>query len=200
MTVWSTLIIGLGLGLRHATDPDHIAAVSTLVHRERHLGRAARIAALWGAGHTMTFLTLGLAIVLAGVRLPDAFEHSIEIILGVMLIALGAWTLLRTPPSAPGARATGARPVLIGIVHGLGGSAGIALLAATTLGSRATAAAYLVVVALGTMVGMVILTVLMCQSLSWALERSWKLQRSIVLAASLASMGMGVFVLAKALG
>lgn len=171
MTGLSVLLLGIGLGLRHAADADHVVVVSALVQREPGVWRAARIAALWGAGHTVAFLALGLLIVLAGVRLPESFEHGAELLVALMLVGLGIWHLVRSrgtdsgesPPWVAGASA---RPLLIGLVHGLAGSAGIALLAATTIGSRPLAAAYLGLVALGTVIGMVALTVLMSLPIS----------------------------------
>jgi hypothetical protein len=136
MTGLSVLLLGIGLGLRHATDADHVVVVSALVQREPGVWRAARIAALWGAGHTVAFLALGLFIVLAEVRIPEGFEHIAELLVALMLIGFGIWHLVRnfgagageTAPSVTGASAW---PLVIGVVHGLAGSAGIALLAAT---------------------------------------------------------------------
>ncbi|WP_437605396.1 hypothetical protein WMF20_30285 [Sorangium sp. So ce834] len=174
MTGWSVLLLGLGLGLRHATDADHLVVVSTLVQREPGIARAARIAALWGAGHTATFLGLGLLVVLAELRLPPVFERITEVIVGAMLLGLGLWHLARSRTSTRVSRApatTHARPVVAGLVHGLAGSAGIALLAATPIPSRALAVAYLGLIALGTVVGMVALTVAMARPIGWTMQR-----------------------------
>jgi nickel/cobalt transporter (NicO) family protein len=201
MTGLSVLLLGLGLGLRHATDADHVVVVSTLVQREPGVWKAARIAALWGAGHTVAFLGLGLLIVLAGVRVPDAFEHAAELVVATMLVALGAWHLARSrsrdqrePP-----RGASARPLLIGLVHGLAGSAGIALLAATTIESRWLAAAYLGLVALGTVIGMVLLTVAMSRPIGWTMRRTERTRHAVTFIAATLSVGLGLAVFVRAL-
>jgi hypothetical protein len=203
MTGLSVLLLGIGLGLRHATDADHVVVVSALVQREPGVWRAARIAALWGAGHTVAFLALGLLIVLAEVRLPEAFEHGAELLVALMLIGFGIWHLVRsrgtgareTVPSVAGAFA---RPLVIGLVHGLAGSAGIALLAATTIGSRPLAVAYLGLVAFGTVIGMVALTVVMSQPISWTMRREGRLRSAITVLAAMLSIGLGLAVLVRA--
>jgi nickel/cobalt exporter len=194
---WLTvLLLGIGLGLRHATDADHVVVVSALIQREPGPWRAARVAALWGAGHTVTFLALGLAIVLAGVRLPPRFELASELLVAAMLIGFGLWHLAGGGEHEHGRSA--ARPVLIGLVHGLAGSAGIALLAATTIDSRPLAVLYLALVALGTVFGMVALTVLMSRPIGWTMQHQ-SLRRRATAIAALLSIALGISVLAQAL-
>lgn len=202
MTGLSVLLLGIGLGLRHATDADHVVVVSALVQREPGAWRAARIAALWGAGHTIAFLALGLLIVLAEVRIPEAFERGAELLVALMLIGFGIWHIARsrgTGPAgnAPSVAGASARPLVIGVVHGLAGSAGIALLAATTIGSRPLAAAYLGLVALGTVIGMVALTVVMSRPISWTMRREGRLRSAITVIAAMLSIGLGLTVLVR---
>jgi nickel/cobalt transporter (NicO) family protein len=204
MTDLYVLWLGVGLGLRHATDADHVVVVSALVQREPGIWRAARVAALWGAGHTAAFLGLGLLIVLAGVRVPSAFENVAEILVATMLIGFGVWHLARSRMSAelaPASRHVGAsaRPVVIGLVHGLAGSAGIALLAATTINPRVLAAAHLVLFGLGTVLGMVALTVVMSRPISWTMRREGPLKNAVTLVAALLSMALGVVILVRCL-
>ena len=196
MTGLSTLLLGIGLGLRHATDVDHLVVLSTLLQREPGLGRAVRITALWGLGHTATFIGLGLLIVLAELRVPAAFERGAEVTVALMLIGLGLWHLLRARgKSKVSAASASARPVLIGVIHGLAGSAGIALLAATTITSRALAVAYLGLGALGTLVGMLALTVLIVRPIGWTMRRGGWLERGATGVAALLSVGVGILVL-----
>jgi hypothetical protein len=167
--------------------------------------RAARIAALWGAGHTVAFLALGLLIVLAEVRIPEAFERGAELLVALMLVGFGIWHLVRSRGTNGGAvqssvaRAS-ARPLAIGLVHGLAGSAGIALLAATTIGSRPLAVAYLGLVALGTVIGMVALTTLMSRPISWTVSREGHLRGVVTVLAALLSIGMGLAVFVRVTG
>lgn len=91
------LAIALLLGLRHATDPDHLTAVSTLVMSEHDRGarRAARLGAAWGAGHALTLFALGLPAVVLGSRLPDWLQKGFELAVGAVIVALAARLLLR---------------------------------------------------------------------------------------------------------
>jgi nickel/cobalt transporter (NicO) family protein len=203
MTGLSVLLLGIGLGLRHATDADHVVVVSALVQREPGAWRAARIAALWGAGHTVTFLTLGFLIVLAGVRIPEVFERGAELLVASMLIGFGVWHFARSRhAAADGARplaGAATRPVAIGLIHGLAGSAGIALLAATTIESHSLAMAYLGLVALGTVIGMVALTVVMSRPISWTMRGGGRLRNAATVLAALLSMILGLSVLVQAI-
>src|SRR5262249_8467145 len=89
----SVAALGFFLGMRHATDPDHVVAVTTIVSRERRLGRAAAIGALWGLGHTLTIVAVGGAIVLFGLVIPPPVGLSMELSVAAMLIALGVANL-----------------------------------------------------------------------------------------------------------
>jgi hypothetical protein len=203
LTGLSVLLLGIGLGLRHATDVDHVVVVSALVQREPGVWRAARIAALWGAGHTVAFLALGLLIVLAGVRIPEALERGAELLVASMLITFGVWHLARSRHAAADVAVpvsgAAARPLTIGLVHGLAGSAGVALLAATTIESHSVAVAYLGLVALGTVIGMVALTVVMSRPISWTMSRGRRMRHAVTVLAALLSMTLGLSVLVRAL-
>lgn len=202
MTGWTILLLGIGLGLRHATDADHVVVVSALVQREPGVWRAARIAALWGIGHTGAFLGLGLLVVVAGVQLPHAFERGAELLVGAMLVAFGLWHVAhsRAAHAATTTRSSYARPMLIGLVHGLAGSAGIAILAATTIGSRGWAAAYLALFGLGTVLGMVALTVMMSRPIGWLMTRDDRVRCATTAVAALLSVALGVVVLVDGIG
>ena len=196
----STMWLGVGLGLRHAADADHVVAVTTLVERERNPWRAAGVAALWGLGHTASFLMLGALVVLGGVRFPAAFDRFVDAMVGAMLIGLGTWQLLRA--EANGARPTkldATRSVAVGLVHGLAGSTAIALLATTTIGPVPQALLYLGEVALGTVLGMVGLTVALTRSVRWAARDARECIVRLSVIAAFASVGLGVASLAGAL-
>jgi len=195
------LLLGIGLGLRHASDADHVVVVSALVQREPGAWRAARIAALWGMGHSAAFLGVGLLIVMGQFRATAAFETVAELLVAAMLIGLGIWHLIRRP--APADRTepaiSSARPLLIGLVHGIAGSAGIALLAATTIASPALAAAYLLLFALGTVLGMVTLTVLMSRPIGWTARRGPRWGRGLTMLSAVLSLSLGLAVIVQTL-
>src|SRR6266849_7620559 len=93
ITLLSITLLGFFLGMRHATDPDHVVAVSTIVSRERSMLHAAVIGAFWGLGHTVTILLVGSAIILFKLTIPPRLGLSMELSVGFMLILLGVLNL-----------------------------------------------------------------------------------------------------------
>src|SRR6476646_127373 len=93
IAVLSLTLLGFFLGMRHATDPDHVIAVSTIVTRQPTIRAALLIGSLWGVGHTLTIVTVGGAIVLFTVVIPPRLGLSMEMAVALMLIALGVWNL-----------------------------------------------------------------------------------------------------------
>jgi hypothetical protein len=170
----TTLVVVLGvavlLGLRHATDPDHLAAVSTLIAggRERGARVAARLGLAWGLGHATTLFAFGLPIVLFQHMLPEPVQRGAETAVGVLIVALAVWLLVRWRRGVFRAHihghghATNARTPLqafgIGLVHGMGGSAGVGVLLLATVADRILAAAALGILALFTAVSMTLVT------------------------------------------
>jgi cytochrome c biogenesis protein CcdA len=197
------LAVALLLGLRHATDPDHLTAVSTLVMSEddrRGARRAGRLGLAWGLGHAATLLALGAPVVLFHSRLPDWLQRGLELAVGVVIVALAVRLLVRwrrgyfhvhehthgdvkhahphmheTPapaeahPHAHDHRHAPRTPVAafgIGLVHGAGGSAGVAVLLIAAIPGTAAALAALLVLALGTALSMTLVTALFGRALS----------------------------------
>ena len=165
-----TLVAAL-LGVRHATDPDHIAAVSTLVAsgRERATGAAARLGAWWGAGHALTLLVFGIPILLAERYLPDALQRGAETAVAALIVFLAVRLLVRwhhgafaSDDGAANAHRHRVRSPLgafgIGLVHGMGGSAGVGVLLLAAIPSQELALVALVVLAVFTAVSMTIVT------------------------------------------
>lgn len=187
-----TLALGLGLGLRHASDADHLASVSTLLRDEPGTWRAARLAALWGAGHSISFGAVGLLLVVAGIRMPTGIERTAEVLVALMLVGFGVLRLLSE--RAQGTRAPRFQPAFIGFVHGLAGSAAVALLIGTTIHSPKLACLYLFAFGLGTALGMVVLTSLLSTFLLWTGRRA-KLGRWVELGTAWLNIGLGLVVL-----
>ena len=94
LSLISILVLGFVLGMRHATDADHVVAVSTIVSRERRIRSAAWIGALWGAGHTITIFAVGVGIIVFTLVIPPRVGLSMEFSVGLMLVLLG-WVNLR---------------------------------------------------------------------------------------------------------
>lgn len=230
----TVLVLGFFLGMRHATDADHVVAVSTIVSRERRIGSAAIIGALWGAGHTITIFGVGIGIILFAIVIPVRVGLSMELCVGLMLVLLGWWNLR---PSAARGGLTGPqkmkrglpsaalrkahnhkhgatdasvlkmdrlfgrwtvyqllRPLIVGLVHGLAGSAAVALLVLAPLHNSRWAVAYLLLFGFGTIAGMMVITVAMASALRFAGSRSDRINHRLSVATGLLSLLFGLFV------
>jgi hypothetical protein len=252
MNLPSLLLLGFFLGMRHATDADHVIAIATIVSRQRSLRVSALIGAAWGVGHTLTILVVGSAIILFGIVIPARLGLAMELAVGVMLVLLGVLTLtgfgsvLRAAslPADPGhehalcghdhAHAHGdyvhshahghsagdhghpadrtplawldrrlgglalyqwLRPLVIGVVHGLAGSAAIALLVLTAVHEPAWAMAYLLLFGAGTIGGMMLITVALSAPFAFSWSRLPRFNWQLRVASGLLSFGFGLFLI-----
>jgi ABC-type nickel/cobalt efflux system permease component RcnA len=165
------VLVATLLGLRHATDPDHLAAVSTLVvsGRERATRAAARLGAAWGLGHAVTLVAFGVPILLAERYLPELVQRGAETTVAALIAFLAVRLLVRWRHGAFAAMSgehdehrhparTPAGAFGIGLVHGMGGSAGVGVLLLAAVPSRTLALVALVVLAFFTAVSMTIVT------------------------------------------
>jgi ABC-type nickel/cobalt efflux system permease component RcnA len=243
----SIIALGFFLGMRHATDPDHVLAVTTIVSRQRSIRQAALIGILWGLGHTITILAVGSAIILFGLVIPPRVGLTMELSVGLMLILLGLLNLsgiMRwitetfTPPASghshphehgdfihshPHTHAPEThghtndatplgwmdrtfgrlglyqvvRPLVVGIVHGLAGSAAVALLVLTTIRVSSWAVLYLLVFGLGTVAGMMLITAAIAVPFKFSQGRFARLNRGLGLISGLASLAFGLFIVYK---
>jgi hypothetical protein len=167
-SLWIILAVAVLLGLRHATDPDHLAAVTTLVagSKDRAARRAGELGLAWGLGHATTLFAFGLPILLLNSYLPERVQQGAETAIGFLIVYLAARLLLRwyhgelrfhAHPEAHGARTrTGA--FVIGLVHGMGGSAGVGVLLLASVESRVVAVVSLLLLAVFTAVSMTVLS------------------------------------------
>lgn len=206
MTPLSVLALGLFLGVRHATDADHVVAVTTIVSREPSSRSAMWIGAVWGVGHTLTILLLGGAVILLGLAIPPRVGLALELGVALMLVVLGLMNLVgalrRVHPATVldvAARAGSAsqrrlRSFMVGVVHGLAGSAAVALLVLSTIPHAGWALLYLAIFGLGTLLGMMLLTTAMALPLAAAARRFGSLERVLSQLTGLASIAFGVFL------
>jgi high-affinity nickel-transport protein len=195
VSLFLTFITSLMLGMRHATDPDHIVAVTTIVSRERSVGKAAAIGAVWGLGHTITLLIVGGAIIAFKITFNARLGLSMEFCVAVMLIVLGLLNLFDVKKSV-GAPST-SRPFVVGVVHGLAGSAAAALLIVPLMDDPRWAALYLLTFGLGTIVGMSIVTISIAAPSLLAAAHMPSLQRSLRLASGAVSLVFGLYLAHK---
>jgi hypothetical protein len=217
---------GLGslLGMRHALEPDHLAAVSTLVTGERNSYKAALLGMCWGLGHTAALIAVGTVLVIFRTQMPPQVSAAFEFCVALMLIGLGlraihvAWRqgpagpvhvhhhgpVVHTHQGAPahihiGAWTLARRPLLVGAVHGLAGSGALTALVLTTLPTTAARLTYMAVFGLGSTLGMAALSGL----LGWPLAQVGKhrrLARAVSLAVGCLSTTLGIFYGSKVLG
>jgi len=248
--LFAVIALGFFLGVRHATDPDHVLAVTTIVARYRAVRSASLIGLWWGVGHTLTILLVGGGIVLFGWVIPPRLGLSMEFSVGLMLILLGATTLVsvfrragegsavagesRGPahvhshahvhgdyihthahghepdahpheagqtPLAVLDRRFGSlglyasiRPLVVGMVHGLAGSAAVALLVLATIRDPRWSVFYLLVFGFGTIAGMMLMTATIAAPFAYTADRHARLSRGLRLASGLVSIGFGCLI------
>jgi high-affinity nickel-transport protein len=213
ITALSIITLGFVLGMRHATDADHVVAIATIVSRQRAVRSAAWIGALWGLGHTLTIVAVGVPIVLFHWMMTPRLGLAMELAVGLMLIVLGIKNLRShaldssTTPHAHDHDDLGridrlcgglgvyqaARPLVVGIVHGLAGSAAIALLVLTTIRDPWWALGYLLVFGGGTVAGMVLITTAIAVPFA-STVRSDRTHRRLRLVTGVLSVSFGLFL------
>ena len=253
ITLLSIIALGFFLGMRHATDPDHVIAVTTIVSRQRSIRHAALIGILWGLGHTITIFLVGSAIILFGVVIPPKLGLTMELSVGLMLILLGVlnltgftrWITETFTPQSPDGQGhphvhshahthqqgdfvhahphrhepekhghaedatpvgwmdrifgqlglyQAVRPLAVGLVHGLAGSAAVALLVLTTIRDPRWAIAYLLVFGVGTIAGMMLITAAIALPFKYSQSRFARLNRGLAVASGILSIAFGIFI------
>lgn len=209
-------IVGVGflVGFRHAFEPDHLAAVTTLATRHRGLSHAARLGVAWGAGHTASVALVAVVLILLGVHVPEAFFRTAELGVATLLVVLGVSTLVaearrhRRALGAPHAHAhaahaphshdpairTVARSLWFGVAHGMAGSGAVVVLLVAAASSREAQFGYLLAFGVGTVAGMSIVSLLTGAVSGLAAARSASLARTIRVGAGLASAIVGVLL------
>ena len=250
LNIVSLLSLGFFLGMRHATDGDHVVAIATIVSRERTLVGSVLIGAAWGVGHTITIMTVGTAIILFGVVIPPQLGLSMEFAVGLMLVLLGVLTLTgighvvgattgeadvlganaldlhdhlhahgdyvhrhahghgpdahgHTEEHTPLARLDRSRldglalyqwlrPFVVGLVHGLAGSAAVALMVLTIIHEPVAAIGYLVLFGVGTIGGMMLITLVLSAPFTFTAVNLPKFNWRLRVASGLISFVFGV--------
>ncbi len=220
------LFLGFFLGMRHATDADHVVAVMTIVTRQRGIAKAGVIGALWGMGHTLTIFLVGAAIILFKVSIPPRLGLSMEFAVGLMLILLGILNLtgvmrwlqgryapsltMTTPETIMAETAStgngleghlrelgfynALRPLVIGTVHGLAGSAAVAILVMTTIADPWWSIAYLLLFGLGTIAGMAAMTTAMAFPIVYTGRKMFRWNQAMTVGSGVLSVAFGMFI------
>lgn len=216
ITLLSILVLGFFLGMRHATDADHVVAVTNIVSQQRSVRSAAWVGVFWGIGHSLTVLVVGGAISVFGFVVSARLGLSLELSVAIMLMVLGLMNLnavfrwfgearhpLRPPAerSEPFDRWMGRiptnhalRPLLIGVVHGLAGSAAVALLVLPLIHETGGAIAYLLVFGAGTIAGMMLITAAIAVPFTYTSARSNLIERYLGATTGAGSFCFGAFL------
>jgi high-affinity nickel-transport protein len=245
--LYVVIALGFFLGMRHATDADHVVAVTTIVARQRDLVAAAATGLLWGLGHTLTIVAVGSAIILFNLAISPRVEMGMELSVGAMLVVLGVINVAAFFDLRPGVwRRVGAgastevhahahshgdyvhshrhgnspeqhphrpdqtplaaldrrlgrlrlylrlRPVIVGVVHGLAGSAAVTFLVVAAVREPRWAMAYLLVFGVGTMAGMMVITMAIASAFRATTQGSEAVGRRLCLVFGVVSILFGV--------
>ena len=220
----SLLGVGFLLGLRHALDTDHLAAVSTVLAERPSLLASGAVGLCWGVGHTVTLLLVGSIVLICGIRIPDEFEFIAESGVGVLLIVLGgmlAFKLYRERWHMHSHRHDGEshvhlhshqrqndhrhrhwmfesiRPFCIGMAHGLAGSAALMLMILATTTGVAEGLLSILIFGLGSIIGMMVIGITISIPVIWSCSTSRRLFDGVQGFASLASVVVGVWMLVR---
>ena len=191
--------LGLLLGLRHAADPDHVLAVTAIAARTRRVMPAMLLGIVWGLGHSATLFAVAGAIILFNVTVPARLGLTMELCVAVALVGIGLINLRphrhrHTEFDHGTGRPPAWRAFFVGVVHGLAGSAAVALLVLASVGDPRWAFAYLVVFGLGTLMGMVVITTGFALPVTHAARRWSGAERLIRVSTGALSFAMGVWL------
>ncbi len=220
----SVLALGLVFGLKHAVEADHLAAVSTIVSQRKGLLSSSVVGGLWGLGHTISLLIAGVAVLLLHVKIGARTAMALELCVALMLIALGANALRKLlrggeihahshvhgghahfhphiddepaeaiPATHHGLRLN-ARPVLVGMVHGLAGSAALMLLVLSTIPSAAMGFMFIAVFGAGSIGGMTVMSALVSLPLQFTADRFKRINWGVQVLAAVFSLGLGALM------
>lgn len=220
LSTLSILVLGFVLGLQHAVEADHLAAVSTIVSEKKNLWTASIVGGLWGLGHTISLFAVGVAVIFLKLQIPKNMETKLETVVGMMLVILGVNALrklfqkstihihshehdgrLHTHIHAHAQESAEAshhrfspRSVIVGMVHGLAGSAALMFLILPTISSSFVALSYILVFGIGSIGGMMAMSFLLGLPFHFTAGRYDLLNHGIRLVAGIFSLGLGASI------
>ena len=215
----AVLGIGFLLGLQHAIEADHLAAVSTIVSEKKSLVTASLVGGLWGIGHTISLFVVGALVILLKLQISEVIEARLESIVGVMLVLLGLNALRKLFTSHVHAHVHNhgerehvhfhthaeesaqeshhrfsVRSIIIGMVHGLAGSAALMLLIVPTISSPIVGLLYILTFGIGSIGGMMAMSFLIGLPIHFTANRFDIVNKGIRLSAGMFSLGLGAFI------
>ncbi len=222
ISIFATLALGFVLGLKHAIEADHLAAVSTIVAERKNLFSSTIVGGFWGVGHTITLLIIGALVIFLKLQISESLEAKLEAAVGVMLVVLGLNALRKLwkkekihvhSHAHEGREHThihahenenaeethhylrfSPRAILVGMVHGVAGSAALMLFIIPTIKSPALALLYILIFGFGSIAGMMLMSLLIGLPLHLTAQRFGILNKGILALAGVFSLGLGAFI------
>jgi sulfite exporter TauE/SafE len=191
----SVLTLGFVLGIKHAIEPDHVIAVSTIASQSKKLWRSSLAGVFWGVGHTMTLFVVGMGLIVLKDEIPKGWAMSLEFLVGIMLVYLGMSTIFSWRHShihSQHERSSYIKSMMIGFVHGLAGSAAMALLTMSTVEQAWQGAVYIFIFGIGTCMGMLAFTTVLGIPFA-ATKNKRTINRSFTQLAGIVSTLFGVY-------
>jgi len=219
--VFSVLAFGFVLGLQHATEADHLAAVSTIVSEKKNLLTASFVGGLWGIGHTISLFVVGILVIFLKLELSETTQARLEACVGLMLVLLGLNVLRKLirgerihmhvhehdghrhthvhthegEPVEPSHHRLSPRSVVVGMIHGLAGSGAFMLFVLPSIPSTTLALAYIIIFGIGSIGGMMAMSFLIGLPFYFTAGRFDTLNRAIRLIAGIFSLGLGFSII-----
>ena len=210
LSAWAVLGLGLLFGLKHATEVDHVIAVSTIVSEHRNLARAALVGGLWGVGHTTSLMIVGIIVLALRVSIPERVANWLEFGVALMIITLSLLALRRSirgrsdvvqplplpvadssPAASPALKRIGIKPFIVGSIHGLAGSGTLTLLVLTQIASPVVGFLYLTVFGIGSIFGMLLMSGLVGLPFAYSARKLTGINLQLQAAASVFSLAFG---------
>lgn len=210
-------VLGLLQGVRHALEPDHLAAVSTLAHERPGARGGFWLGASWGVGHTLSLVLVGGTLAALGARLPERWSAGFELVVGLMLVGLGLRAIVHAARegregahhlhahgdvlhahAAPEAHVhagrwtLSSRPLVIGVVHGLAGSGALSALVIAELPDTASRLGFIALFGCGSVLGMAVLTALVGTPLA-RLRQAGRWAARVMGLVGVLSVGLGLW-------
>lgn len=221
LSTFSVLLIGFVLGLRHATEADHLAAVSTIVSEKKNLFTASIVGGFWGIGHTISLFVVGLLVIFLKLQISKPVEAKLEAVVGLMLVILGLNAIRklfqtkkihvhthqhdghththihthREETAEKSHHRFSPRSVIVGMIHGLAGSAALMLLVVPTISSPILAMIYILVFGIGSIGGMMVMSLLIGLPFHFTANRFDILNKAIRLVSGVFSLGLGSMII-----
>lgn len=225
-SILTVLGFGFLLGLRHATDADHVVAVTTILGKHGKIRHSTIVGILWGIGHSITVTLIAIPIIFYSFVVPERLANTLEFLVGLMLVLLGILTLsgikgkvhIHPHEAKAGAKHSHPhahfhfldslssdfhhigifhtiRPIVVGLIHGLAGSAAVTILILSTIKNPKLAAIYLFIFHFGVVIGMMIITTLLGASILLIKKKSEKIHRYLIILSSILSFIFGLYII-----